>query len=177
MRRIFLIGTLGAALLAACGEQAGPPPQMPPASVGVVTIAEQPVALSTELPGRTSPYAVSEVRPQISGIVQRRLFTEGSNVKAGQPLYQIDPAPYRAVLDSAEAQLSSSRTRADSKQAQLIEMLKAPKGATIDEVVAAFGWQPHTVRGAIAGALKKKLGLEVTSEKVEGRGRVYRILG
>ena len=70
-----------------------------------------------------------------------------------------------------------TRTRADSKQAQLIEMLKAPKGATIDEIVAAFGWQPHTVRGAIAGALKKKLGLEVTSEKDEGRGRVYRILG
>jgi hypothetical protein len=70
-----------------------------------------------------------------------------------------------------------TRTRADSKQAQLIEMLKAPKGATIDEIVAAFGWQPHTVRGAIAGALKKKLGLDVTSEKVEGRGRVYRILG
>ena len=68
-------------------------------------------------------------------------------------------------------------TRADSKQAQLIAMLKSPKGATIDEIVAAFGWQPHTVRGAIAGALKKKLGLEVTSEKVEGRGRVYRILG
>ncbi len=68
-------------------------------------------------------------------------------------------------------------TRADSKQAQLIAMLKSPKGATVDEIVAAFGWQPHTVRGAIAGALKKKLGLEVTSEKVEGRGRVYRILG
>ena len=56
-------------------------------------------------------------------------------------------------------------------------MLKAPKGATLDEIVAAFAWQPHTVRGAIAGALKKKLGLEVTSQKVEGRGRVYRILG
>ena len=52
-------------------------------------------------------------------------------------------------------------------------MLRAPEGATIDEIVAATGWQPHTVRGAIAGALKKKLGLEVTSEKVEGRGRVY----
>ena len=52
---------------------------------------------------------------------------------------------------------------------------RLPKGATIDEIVAAFGWQPHTVRGAIAGALKKKLGLEVTSEKIEGRGRVYHI--
>jgi hypothetical protein len=54
-------------------------------------------------------------------------------------------------------------------------MLKEKKGATVDEIVSAFGWQPHTVRGAIAGALKKRLGLTVTSEKVEGRGRVYRI--
>jgi len=54
-------------------------------------------------------------------------------------------------------------------------MLRAPKGATIEEIMAATGWQSHTVRGAMAGALKKKLGLEVTSEKVEGRGRVYRL--
>jgi hypothetical protein len=67
------------------------------------------------------------------------------------------------------------RTRADSKQAQLIEMLKSPDGATINEIVTKFGWQQHTVRGAIAGALKKKLGLNVTSEKIEDRGRVYRI--
>ena len=58
---------------------------------------------------------------------------------------------------------------------QLIAMLKAPKGASIDEIVTAFGWQPHTVRGAIAGALKRKLGLNVVSEKSEGRGRIYRI--
>jgi predicted ArsR family transcriptional regulator len=68
-------------------------------------------------------------------------------------------------------------TRADSKQAKLIEMLKRPGGATIDEIVKKFEWQPHTVRGAIAGALKKKLGLDVQSEKIEGRGRVYRIAG
>jgi len=65
--------------------------------------------------------------------------------------------------------------RRGSKQALLIEMLEAPEGATIQQVVDATGWQPHTVRGAIAGALKKKLGLNVVSEKVEGRGRVYRI--
>ena len=69
------------------------------------------------------------------------------------------------------------RTPADSKQAQLIEMLKHAEGASIDEIVAAFGWQAHTVRGAIAGALKKKLGLDVISEKIEGRSRVYRIAG
>ena len=66
-------------------------------------------------------------------------------------------------------------TRTGTKQAMLIDMLRAETGATIDEIVAATGWLPHTVRGAMAGALKKKLGLEVTSEKVEARGRVYRL--
>ena len=65
----------------------------------------------------------------------------------------------------------------DSKQAQLIAILKRPQGASIDEIVAAFGWQPHTVRGAIAGALKKKLGLAVASEKIASGGRVYKIAG
>jgi Protein of unknown function (DUF3489) len=69
------------------------------------------------------------------------------------------------------------RTREGTKQAQLIAMLRRAKGATIDEVVEALEWQPHTVRGAIAGALKKKLGLDVTSEKDEKRGRVYRAAG
>jgi hypothetical protein len=68
-----------------------------------------------------------------------------------------------------------SLTRANSKQAQLIEMLKRPEGATIDDIVKKFDWQAHTVRGALAGALKKRLGLNVQSEKVERRGRVYRI--
>ena len=84
---------------------------------------------------------------------------------------QQDPAP-----DSdAEAAYSTRTPRAGTKQASLIAMLRAPDGATIEEITAATGWQSHTVRGAIAGALKKKLGLDVTSEKVEGRGRVYRI--
>ncbi len=74
-----------------------------------------------------------------------------------------------------QAKAKTPGTRANSKQAQLIEMLQRPDGATIDEIVKKFDWQAHTVRGAIAGALKKKLGLNVQSEKVEGRGRVYRI--
>ena len=69
----------------------------------------------------------------------------------------------------------TSRTRGASKQDTLIEMLKRPDGATIVEIAEALGWQPHTVRGAMAGALKKKLGLTIVSEKVEGRGRVYRV--
>jgi len=65
--------------------------------------------------------------------------------------------------------------RAGTKQAKLIEMLRADGGATIDEIVAALEWQAHTARGAMSGALKKKLGLTITSEKIEGRGRAYRI--
>ena len=67
------------------------------------------------------------------------------------------------------------KQRAGTKQARLISMLETPEGGSLTEIASAFGWQPHTVRGAIAGALKKKLGLNVTSEKVEGRGLVYRI--
>ncbi|MCE8556326.1 DUF3489 domain-containing protein [Ruegeria pomeroyi] len=78
--------------------------------------------------------------------------------------------------DTAAAPEPAPKTRAPrtgTKQAALIAMLRAPKGATIEEITAALQWAPHTVRGLFAGTLKKRLGLEVTSEKVEGRGRVY----
>lgn len=146
MRSFLIVGTLGAALLAGCGEQSGPPPQMPPASVGVQTIAEQLVPLAVELPGRTNPFAVSEVRPQINGIIQRRLFTEGSNVKAGQPLYQIDPAPYRAVLDSAEAQLGSARARAE-RYATLLKQ-NAISAQDNDDAQAAYKLAQANVQSA-----------------------------
>ncbi|SFC90553.1 DUF3489 domain-containing protein [Tropicimonas isoalkanivorans] len=83
-------------------------------------------------------------------------------------------APQDAPTE-ADAAPKARTPRTGTKQAKLIEMLRADGGATIDEIVAETGWQPHTVRGAFAGALKKKLGLEVTSEKVEGRGRVYKL--
>ena len=81
----------------------------------------------------------------------------------------------RHEMLQTDAPIALAPRRVGTKQAMLIEMLRAKTGATIDEIVAATGWLPHTVRGAIAGALKKKLGLDVTSEKVEGRGRVYRL--
>jgi membrane fusion protein (multidrug efflux system) len=81
---------------------------MPTPSVGYVVVHAEPVTLTTELPGRTSPFLTSDVRPQINGIIKARLFTEGANVREGQPLYVIDPAPYRAVYDQALAQLASA---------------------------------------------------------------------
>jgi hypothetical protein len=81
------------------------------------------------------------------------------------------------VLGPAAAVSGKRRMRAGTKQAQMIAMLEAPEGATVPEIAEATGWQPHTVRGAIAGALRKRLGLLIASEKVDGRGRVYRIGG
>ena len=104
---------------------------------------------------------------QALGIEQE---TSGQEAEASEK-----PKRTRVAKGAKVTKEKPTRTRADSKQAKLIAMLKSPKGATIDEIAAAFDWQPHTVRGVIAGALKKKLGLEVTSEKVEGRGRIYSI--
>ncbi len=105
--------------LTACNRQpeAAPPP--PPPEVAVVTVAPRPVLLTTELPGRTAPYLIADIRPQISGLVRKRLFTEGSDVKAGQTLYEIDPAPFQAALDNATANLEAARKDAERAQAAL----------------------------------------------------------
>jgi membrane fusion protein (multidrug efflux system) len=92
-------------LASGCGGQAAPPPAGPP-EVGVVTIEPQAVTLTRELPGRTSAFRVAEVRARVNGIVQKRLFQEGADIKAGQPLFLIDPAPYQAALEGAKAQLA-----------------------------------------------------------------------
>jgi membrane fusion protein (multidrug efflux system) len=99
-----LLVTLVFPVLAACG---GGTPQSgrPPAEVGVLRLAPRRAEINVELPGRTVAYRIAQVRPQISGIIQKRLYTEGANVAAGQPLYQIDPGPYRAARDSAQAAL------------------------------------------------------------------------
>jgi hypothetical protein len=101
--------------------------------------------------------------------------TEDEKNKVGTAETAGDAGKTAAKSKSRRRASATPTTRADSKQAQLIEMLKRPEGATIEEIAAKFEWQSHTVRGAIAGALKKKLGLNVQSEKSEPRGRVYRI--
>jgi hypothetical protein len=110
----------------------------------------------------------------VLGIDEREAAPEGDDDDAVAASNDVEVATADKKAPKA-AGTKPRRTRADSKQAQLIEMLKHAGGASIEEIVAAFGWQAHTVRGAIAGALKKKLGFDVISEKIEGRGRVYRI--
>src|SRR5690606_40629233 len=108
-----------ATLLSGCNkEEAAPAAQAP--LVGVVTLQPQAYTLTSELPGRTSAYRVAEVRPQVNGIILKRLFKEGSDVKAGQQLYQIDPAIYEANLANAQANLQATRSLAE-RYKQLID--------------------------------------------------------
>ncbi len=110
-------------LLAACGAKdaaapAAPASKPPPPEVGVVTVSVQPVALQTELPGRVEPVRVAQVRARVTGVVLKRLFREGSEVKAGQVLYQIDAAPYRATYESAQAALAKAQANLAQASAQ-----------------------------------------------------------
>jgi membrane fusion protein (multidrug efflux system) len=106
-------------LLAGCKEPEQPVAAKPP-EVGVVTLKPQDVLLSSDLPGRTSAFRVAQVRPQVSGIIQKRLFDEGAVVKRGQQLYQIDPSTYQAAYDKAKANLDATRNLAQRYQ-RLVE--------------------------------------------------------
>lgn len=117
VRPVHGVGSLLALMLTACGGGNAPPPASTAVPVSVVTLKAQSVSLTRELPGRTTAFLVAEVRPQVSGIVKSRLFTEGSLVKAGQPLYQLEDATYRAAYESAKASLA--RAEATLVTAQL----------------------------------------------------------
>jgi len=138
---IVLMALLGGLSLGGCDSRQQSPPPVPE----VVTVNAQPqrLVLTTELPGRTSAYLVAEIRPQVNGIIQKRLFPEGSEVKAGDVLYQIDPAPFHAALDSAraalgrsEANLPTIRLRAERYRGLLSE--KAVSQQDYDDKEAAL---------------------------------------
>lgn len=120
--RLALCAIVATAALAACGdknEQAPPPGAgMPPPQVGVVTVAPHSVGLTAELPGRLEASRVAQVRARAAGILNKRLFREGSEVKAGQALFEIDAAPYRAALQSAQANLARSQAGLAQAKAQ-----------------------------------------------------------
>ena len=112
----LLPGVLVALALGACGKDPAPGGAAPggggappPPAVGVITVAQQPVALQNELPGRVEPLRTAQVRARVTGVVLQRQFQEGSDVKAGQPLFRIDPAPYQASQESANAQLARAQ--------------------------------------------------------------------
>jgi membrane fusion protein, multidrug efflux system len=118
---LWAVSGLGLASLfvSGCKPTAGAPPPAGPVEVAVVSIQSKPLLLTTRLPGRTAAYLTAEIRPQVNGIIQSRLFTEGAFVRAGQTLYKIDPEPYEAVLGQAKADLATAEANLVTAQANL----------------------------------------------------------
>ncbi|MBP1738787.1 MAG: secretion protein HlyD family protein [Deltaproteobacteria bacterium] len=111
---VVLMALLGGLLLLGCDRQQQSPPPPPVPEVATVTVQTQQIVLTTELPGRTSAYRIAEIRPQVNGLIQKRLFTEGFDVHAGQVLYEIDPAHFQAALDNAKAALGKAEANLPS---------------------------------------------------------------
>ena len=181
-KQILVAGVLAAILtLVGCGQQpdkGGPPPGRQP-EVAVVTIQPKRLVITTELAGRTSAKRVAELRPQVSGIIQKRLFEEGSNVKEGEVLFRIDPAPYQAALDNAkaalgraEANLPAIRLKADRLRELLAE--KAISQQDYDDVSAALKQTEADVQYWKAMVETARINLAYTSIKAPISGRIGR---
>ena len=176
---------LGAAsLLAACGQSAAPPAagQMPPpAQVGVVTVSRTTVGLQTELPGRTEASRVAQVRARVAGILERQLFTEGSEVRANQTLFQIDAAPYKAVLASALAGLARAEANLTSAQAQAerYKPLAAAHAISDQDLISAVAAQKLAeadVAAAKAAILSAQINVTYAAVTTPISGRIGRAL-
>lgn len=170
------------ATLAACSnDQADEGSAQGPPEVSVITIAEQPVTLTTELPGRITAYEVSEVRPQVSGLITRRLFTEGQSVKRGQPLYRIDAQPQRAQVASAKAALARARASIAASEAlakrygELVE-INAVSRQDYDDAVAAAGQARADVAAQRAALQSAEIDLARTTIRAPISGRIGRSL-
>ncbi len=151
--------------LASCSRPGPPAPSV--REVGFVTVAAENVTLTTDLSGRTTPYAIAEVRPQVSGIIRQRLFKEGGPVKAGEPLYQIDPAPYVAARDQAKAELVSSEAALAAAMAKGARSKKLIESQAIsqqdaDDIIAAERQAEASVQQANASLKTAEINLGYT---------------
>jgi membrane fusion protein, multidrug efflux system len=176
-----LLAVVAALSLIACGDA----PQMPssgpggPPQVSVMTLQTQRVALTTELPGRVSPVLIAEVRPQITGLVQQRRFKEGSDVKAGDLLYQIDPATYRASVDNAKATLAKAEANLVSvklKAGRYKELvaIKAVSQQDADDAYASLLQAEAEVTAAKASLQTQQINLDYTRLTAPISGRIGR---
>ena len=181
--RTGLAALAAALVLAACGAKEGAPAagggarSMPPAEVGVVTVAPQAVALQTELPGRVSAIRVAQVRARVNGVVLKRLFREGSEVQAGQVLFQIDAASYQATLDSAEASVGKAQANLTQAAAQaerykpLVEANAVSKQEYVN-VVAANKQAEADLASAKAAVQLARINLDYATVRAPISGRI-----
>ena len=176
MRSIALL-SVALVVLGGCVQAKQPPPSPAAPEVTVVTVHRQPVPVTTELPGRTSAYLVAQVRARVDGIVLRREFTEGADVKAGQRLYQIDPAPYRAALDSALAALQKAQANlaAMKAQAERYKILVGGNGVSkqeYDNAIAAQAQAAADVASSAAAVQTARINLGYTDVVSPITGRI-----
>lgn len=176
--KVITIGGIlvGFLILAGCGQQKSTGGAAGQAEVAVITVRPEKVAITTELSGRTSAYRVAEIRPQVNGIIQKRLFVEGSDVKAVQALYQIDPAPFQASLDNAkaalgraEANLPAIRSRAERFRELLAD--KAVSQQDYDDAAAAMKQSEADVQywKATVETARINLGYTLITAPISGR--------
>ncbi|HEU4590387.1 MAG TPA: efflux RND transporter periplasmic adaptor subunit [Steroidobacteraceae bacterium] len=178
-RAVTTLAAAATLVLAACGKEQGGPP--PPPEVSVITLKPRPVAITDQLPGRTTAFRVAEVRPQVTGIVQKRLFAEGTEVKAGQQLFQIDPGSYRAALSSAEAALKRAEAQAVTAKllAERYEPLIAANAVSKqenDEAIAARARAEADVASARAAVEAARINLVYTQVLAPISGQIGRTL-
>jgi membrane fusion protein (multidrug efflux system) len=188
IQKIFLILFIGAGfVITGCDEMSnrpGPEKETEQAvketrAVSVITVETQPVTLTTELPGRTAPFRMAEIRPQVNGLILKRLFTEGANVKAGQVLYQIDPAPFQAALDNAEAalaraeaSLAATRLRAERYEELLAD--NAVSRQNYDDAAAALTQVEADIAAWKASVTSARINLAYTRITAPISGRIGR---
>lgn len=160
-----------------------PPAQAAPAPtpVGVIVASEQPVTLTTELPGRTSPYETSDVRPQVDGIIHGRLFTEGDYVREGQPLYRIDPVTYEARVANARASLAhaqASTVAAEGQVRRYAELVRRDfvSKQLYDNAISAAGEARADVQAQAAALRSAQIDLDRTVIRAPISGRIGRSL-
>lgn len=176
-----LLALTAAALLSACGEPpGGPPPQATGTpKVSVWTLQPQRLALTTELPGRVAAAVSAEVRPQVSGVIQKRLFTEGGSVRAGDLLYQIDPATYQAAVASAEATLARAEATLTSAQLKAerqreLAQIQAVSRQDAEDADAALKQAKADVASAQAALQTQRINLAYTRVTAPVAGRIGR---
>jgi membrane fusion protein (multidrug efflux system) len=175
---IVVIAVASSAGLTACSKPAGmgPPPAQGTPAVGVITVQSQNVTINTELPGRTAPVLIAEVRPQVTGLVRSRNFVEGSEVQAGEVLYEIDPATYRANTDSAEAALAKAKanlqsTRLKAERYKELVAIKAVSQQDDDDAAASLQQAEADVASAGASLQTARINLAYTriTSPISGR--------
>ncbi len=176
---LFPLSLLSVIVLAACGAKQPPAAETPPPEVGVVTLHASDVPVRTELAGRTAAFRVSEVRPQVNGIVRKRLFEEGSMVRAGQVLYEIEPGPFEAAHEQARAALATSQASIASlrgKASRFGELIKANAVSRQEheEAQAALVQAEAGVKAAQAAVKAARINLGFTRITAPIAGRIGR---